>query len=160
MKRFLNLSVVLLVFLLFSCSSSKSRNDTDILPDSDADSDDTETVDDDSDSQDSEIVDDSDEYIEPVYPAPVCIYIYPGQEDSKLCFGPVKTDVKCNANPKENEYVTVLESNGATDDYENPLGNVDDPMDMNDDFVFFILNPKDKKLCFDGEYCPNIYGCN
>ena len=154
MKRFLNLSVVLLVFLVFSCNSSHSSNDSDLIPDSDIDSDDTETVDDDSDLQDSEIVDDSDEYNEPIYPDPVCIYIYPGQEDSKLCFGPVKTDVKCKANPKENEYVKVLESN-------NSLGNVDEPMDMNDDFVFFVLNPQSSAECFKGEtYCPNIYGCN
>ena len=163
MKKVLNLLIVLLVFLLFSCTSSKSQNDSDILPD--ADSDEVENLDDDSDSQGSEIVDDSDEtpdeYIEPVYPEPVCIYIYPGQEDSKLCFGPKKTNVKCKANPKENEYVTVLESDGGTEAYENPLGNVDEPMDINDDFVFFVLNPKDKNLCFeDKTYCPNIYGCN
>ena len=158
MKRFLNLSVVLLVFLIFSCSSSKSQNDSDILPDVDADSDEIETLDDDSDSQYSEIIDDFDETQdqdgEADSPAVNCIYIYPGQEDSKLCFGPVKTNVKCNANPKENEYVKVLESN-------NSLGNVDEPMDINDDFVFFVLNPKDSTECFDGEtYCPNIYGCN
>ena len=61
MKRFLNLSVVLLVFLVFSCSSSKSQNDSDIIPNEDIDSDNIETFDDDSDSQYSEIVDDSDE---------------------------------------------------------------------------------------------------
>ena len=165
MKKVLNLLVILLVFLVFACSSSKSQNDSDILPDEDIDSQDSETQDDDSDSQSSEIVDDSDEtpdeYVEPVYPDPVCIYIYPGQEDSKLCFGPVKTDVKCKANPKENEYVTVLKSDGGTEAYENQLGNVDEPMDMNEDFVFFVLNPKDSTKCFDGEtYCPNIYGCN
>ena len=48
MKRFLNLSVVLLVFLAFSCTSSHSSNDSDIISDEDID------------SQDSEIVDDSD----------------------------------------------------------------------------------------------------
>ena len=46
MKRFLNLSVVLLVFLLFSCSSSHSSNDSDIIPDADADTQDSETQDD------------------------------------------------------------------------------------------------------------------
>ena len=61
MKRFLNLSVVLLVFLIFSCSSSHSSTDSDILPDTDTNSQDSETVDDDSDSQGSEITDDSDE---------------------------------------------------------------------------------------------------
>ena len=61
MKKVLNLLVILLVFLIFSCSSSHSSNDTDILPDEDIDTQDSETQDDDSDSQDSEIVDDSDE---------------------------------------------------------------------------------------------------
>ena len=62
MKKTLNLLAVLLVFLVFSCSSSKNpENDTDILPDADADTQDSETTDDDSDSQSSEIVDDSDE---------------------------------------------------------------------------------------------------
>ncbi|MBP5590766.1 SUMF1/EgtB/PvdO family nonheme iron enzyme [bacterium] len=165
MKKLMNfLLVFLMIFGLFSCSSSKSQNDTNILPDSDSDN--TEIVNDNTDSEeDSDFIDDSDEkpdeYIEPVYPDPVCIYIYEGQEDSKLCFGPKKTDVRCKANPKENEYVTVLESDGGTEAYENSLGNVDEPMDLNDDFVFFVLNPKDKELCLeDKSYCPNIYGCN
>ncbi|MBR6422353.1 SUMF1/EgtB/PvdO family nonheme iron enzyme [bacterium] len=158
MKRFLNLSVVLLVFLLFSCSSSHSSNDSDIIPDSDTGTQDSETINDNSDMQETEIIDDSDEisneYVEPVYPEPVCIYIYPDQEDSKLCFGPVKTNVKCNANPKESEYVTVLE-------LENPIGDSEGPMDINEDFVFFVLNPKSSAECFKGEtYCPNIYGCS
>ena len=149
---------VLVTLFFVSCSSSHSSNDSDIIPDEDIDLQDLETKDDDTDEEDFDFIDDSDEipdeYIEPVYPEPVCIYIYPGQEDSKLCFGPVKTNVKCKANPKENEYVTVLESN-------NSLGNVDEPMDINDDFVFFVLNPKDSAKCFEGEtYCPNIYGCN
>ena len=51
---------IFLAFALFvSCSSSRSSNDSDIIPD--ADSDDIETIDDDSDSQNSEFVDDSDE---------------------------------------------------------------------------------------------------
>ena len=49
-----------MLFFFVSCSSSHSPNDSDMIPDEDIDSDDTETVDDDSDSQDSEIVDDSD----------------------------------------------------------------------------------------------------
>ncbi len=57
MKKVLNLLVVLLVFLVFSCSSSKSQNDSDILPDADLDSDEIETQDDDADTQDSETVD-------------------------------------------------------------------------------------------------------
>ena len=61
MKRFLNLSVVLLVFLVFSCSSSKSQNDSDMFHDEDIDSQDSEIQDDDSDAQGSEIVDDYDE---------------------------------------------------------------------------------------------------
>lgn len=49
---------ILGLFFLISCSSSKSENDTDVLPDSD----DSETItDDDSDSQESEIIDDSGE---------------------------------------------------------------------------------------------------
>ncbi|MBP5406793.1 hypothetical protein J6Z19_06560, partial [bacterium] len=165
MSGHLRLFLVFLGLILFvSCSSSKSQNDSDTVPDSDIDTHDSETVDDDSDTQEAEIIDDfeeiPDEYVEPVYPDPVCIYIYPGQEDSKLCFGPVKTDVKCKANPKENQYVTVLESDPSMG-ISSPLGNVDDPMDINDDFVFFVLNPKNKKFCFSGEtYCPNIYGCN
>ncbi len=51
MQRFLNLLVVLLAFLVFSCSSSHSSGDTDILPDADADTQDSETQDDDSDTQ-------------------------------------------------------------------------------------------------------------
>ena len=63
MKKFLILLAMLVVCLnfLFSCSSSHSSNDTDILPDEDIDSQDFETQDDDSDSQSSEIVEDSDE---------------------------------------------------------------------------------------------------
>ena len=61
MKKVLNLLVVLLVFLIFPCSSSHSSNDTDMIPDEDIDSQDSETQDDDSDAQDSEFVDDSDE---------------------------------------------------------------------------------------------------
>ena len=61
MKKVLNLLVILFVFLVFSCSSSKSENDSDMIPDEDIDSDATETVDDDSDTQDFEIVDDSDD---------------------------------------------------------------------------------------------------
>ncbi|MBR4531145.1 hypothetical protein IKO70_01890 [bacterium] len=52
---------VLLVFLVFSCSSSHSSNDSDILPDADADTQDFESQDDDADTQEAEIVDDSDE---------------------------------------------------------------------------------------------------
>ena len=61
MQKYSKIIALFLIFLLFSCSSSKSQNDSDMMPDADADSDDIETVDDDSDSQDSEIADDSDE---------------------------------------------------------------------------------------------------
>ena len=169
---------VLIVLFLVSCSSSKPGNNADALPDADADTQDSETQCDDSDTQETEIVDDSDEAPdrdtdsdsnfgkndsdsdtktddEDYEPLPDnCIEIYGGKRDSKLCFGPVKTNVKCKANPEENEYVTVLEST-------NQLGVAEGHMDINDDFVFFSLNPKDKKQCFDGKtYCPNIYGCN
>ena len=51
----------LALFFLFSCSSSKSQNDSDTVPDSDIDIHDSETIDDDSDAQEFEIVDDSEE---------------------------------------------------------------------------------------------------
>ena len=56
MNKFLKLLVGMSVALLFSCSSSHSSNDSDILSDADADTQDSETVDD-SDSQNSEIID-------------------------------------------------------------------------------------------------------
>ena len=52
--------VVLGLLFFISCSSSKSENDSDAVPDSDIDTQDSETVDDDSDFQDSEIIEDSD----------------------------------------------------------------------------------------------------
>ena len=61
MQKFLEFLMILSVFFLFSCSSSKTENDSDTIPDSDTDTQDSETVDDDSDTQQSEIVDDSDE---------------------------------------------------------------------------------------------------
>ena len=61
MNKLLKLLVAMSVALLFSCSSSHSSNDSDILPDIDTDSQDSETVDDDSDTQEAEIVDDYDE---------------------------------------------------------------------------------------------------
>ena len=60
MKKILILAGVVLAFFIVSCSSSKSQNDSDLIPDEDIDSDDIETVDDDPDTQNSEIVDDSD----------------------------------------------------------------------------------------------------
>ena len=61
MPKHSKIIVLFLIFSVFACSSSKSQNDSDILPDADIDSQDSETQDDDSDPQDSEIVDDSDE---------------------------------------------------------------------------------------------------
>ena len=59
-KKCLLFAIFLLVLSLFSCSSSKSQNDSDILPDSDSDN--TETIaDDDTDEEDSDFIDDSDE---------------------------------------------------------------------------------------------------
>ena len=48
------------LFLLVSCSSSKNPNDTDILPDSGINTQDSETIDD-FDSQDIDIIDDKDQ---------------------------------------------------------------------------------------------------
>ena len=168
MKKLMKfLLVFLMISGLFSCSSSKSQNDSDVI--SDSDSDDSESVaDDDVDSEkDSDFIDDSEEKSdqdadsdtdtndEDYGPLPDnCIEVYPGKANSRLCLGPKKTNVKCKANPAENEYVTVLESN-------NSLGDTDESMDINDDFVFFVLHPNDSPQCFDGDtYCPNIYGCN
>lgn len=61
MQKFLEFLMILSVFFLFSCSSSKTENDSDTIPDSDTDTQDSETVNDDSDTQEAEIVDDSDE---------------------------------------------------------------------------------------------------
>ena len=61
MQKYSKIIALFLIFLVFSCSSSHSSNDTDVMPNTDSDSDDIETVDDDSDSQEAEIVDDYDE---------------------------------------------------------------------------------------------------
>ena len=62
MQKYLNLFLVFLgLIFLFSCSSSKSQNDSDSIPDVDSDKQDSETVDDDSDMREAEIVDDSEE---------------------------------------------------------------------------------------------------
>ncbi len=61
MNKFLKLLVGMSVALLFSCSSSKSQNDSDIIPDSDID-DSESIIDDDIDSEEgSDFVDDYDE---------------------------------------------------------------------------------------------------
>ena len=57
MQKYSKIIALFLIFFLFSCSSSHSSNDSDILPDGDADTEDSETVDYDSDSQSSEIID-------------------------------------------------------------------------------------------------------
>ena len=62
MPTHLRLFLVFFGLILFvSCSSSKSLNDSDIVPDSDSDTYDSGTVDDDSDTQEAETVDDSEE---------------------------------------------------------------------------------------------------
>ena len=60
MTKYSKIIALFLMFLLFSCSSSKSQNDSDSIPDSDTGTYDSETVDD-SDMQEAEIVDDSEE---------------------------------------------------------------------------------------------------
>lgn len=61
MKKSAFISLVFLIsFSAVSCSSSHSSNDSDTIPDSDIDIQDSETVDDDSDYQDSDFIDDSD----------------------------------------------------------------------------------------------------
>ena len=61
MRKYSIIFLLCLAILFLSCSSgNKAKNDSDTIPDSDIDSQDSETVDDDSDSQTSELVDDSD----------------------------------------------------------------------------------------------------
>ena len=61
MQKFLNLLLVLLILGFISCSSSKSKNDSDTIPDADIDSQDSEIVEEDTDEEDSDFIDDSDE---------------------------------------------------------------------------------------------------
>ena len=61
MRKFTLIFIVFCLFFLFSCSSSNSSNDSDILPDSDINTQDSETIDDDFDSQDTDIIDDKDQ---------------------------------------------------------------------------------------------------
>ena len=61
MQTQLRLFLVFVGFFFFlSCSTSNSSNDSDILPDADAETQDSETVDDDPDSQDSDEISDQD----------------------------------------------------------------------------------------------------
>ena len=61
MRKFSKIIALFLLFLLFSCSSSNSSNDSDIIPDSDINTQDSESIDDDFDSQDTDIIDDKDQ---------------------------------------------------------------------------------------------------
>jgi len=61
MKKLLNSLIVLLISVLFSCSSSHSSTDSDILPDSDSDELETIANDDTDSEEDSDFIDDSDE---------------------------------------------------------------------------------------------------
>ena len=61
MRKFSKIIALFLLFLLFSCSSSNSSNDSDIIPDSDINTQDSESIDDDFDSQDADIIDDKDQ---------------------------------------------------------------------------------------------------
>ncbi|HNW15741.1 MAG TPA: hypothetical protein PKM15_03480, partial [bacterium] len=159
------MKVAILVFTLFliSCSSKSQNQDSqdeqdlhdfdNTQPDIDTTVPDPDISDDLSDDLSDEVSDTESEDTEPdeipdiVYPEPTCIEIYEGDPESELCFGPVKTKVKCNAFPKDGEYTIIL-------DEDNPIGSTDKPMDINDDFVFFIIYPKNS------EKGSNIYGCN
>ena len=61
MKKYSAIFIFLAFALFVSCSSSNSSNDSDILPDSDINTQDSETIDDDFDSQDTDIIDDKDQ---------------------------------------------------------------------------------------------------
>ncbi|HPS29365.1 MAG TPA: hypothetical protein PLZ43_03860, partial [bacterium] len=152
---------ILIIFSLIvfcsciSCNSNSPKTDSDSIIDEDSlneedidTSDESEDVElDNSNDEDGDADSDldSDETPDSDYPKPTCIEIYEGDPESKLCFGPVKTDVKCNGSPEDNEFVTVLED-------DNPIGSTSDPMDINDDFLFFPITNK--------EGVANIYGCN
>ncbi len=61
MKKYSIILMLFATFLFFSCSSkSDSKNDSDTIPDTDTDSQDSEAFDNDSDSQDSNFIDDFD----------------------------------------------------------------------------------------------------
>ncbi|HPS31001.1 MAG TPA: hypothetical protein PLZ43_12145, partial [bacterium] len=147
-------NILIILFLTVFCSyTSCNSNHYKTDSDSTIDEEDIDISDDLSDDLSDEVSDTESEDTEPdetpdiVYPEPTCIEIYEGDPESKLCFGPVKTDVKCNGSPEDNEFVTVLED-------DNPTGKVDSPMDINDDFVFFPVAPEDPEIR------ANIYGCN
>ncbi len=142
----MKVTILIFTLFLFSCNSGNSTLDTDNF--SDADSSDYDEAEDVCDNDIEELIDEEpDEIPDIVYPEPTCIEIYEGDPKSKLCFGPVKTKVKCNGFPKDGEYTIILNEN-------NLIGNTSDPMDINDDFVFFPIYPKNENIR------ANIYGCN
>jgi len=150
-------SLVLLIVLIFmniSCNSNKPEQDSDSFTDTDQisindvehdDYSDDISVESEEDYDESE--DDFDEIPDISYPDPTCIEVYDGDPESELCFGPVKTNVKCNKMPEDGEYTIIL-------DEDNPIGNTGDKMDVNDEFVFFPIYPEDPSIR------ANIYGCN
>jgi len=154
-----NIFILLMLFVflfLTSCNSNKPENDSDYFTDADLISENDEEQDeffDDSSDMDTEAEDDIDEIPDISYPDPTCIEIYDGDPESKLCFGPVKTNVKCNDFPGDGEYTIIL-------DEENPIGTPNKPMDINDDFVFFSLNRLKNSQCPDSGYCPNVFACS
>jgi len=144
-----NILIIFLLIVFCSCTSYNS-NDPQTDKNSSINDLDTETIDDlsdDSSDMDTEAEDDFDEIPDISYPDPTCIEIYDGDPESKLCFGPVKTNVKCNDMPEDGEYTIIL-------DEDNPIGSTSDPMDINDDFVFFPIYPEDTNIR------ANIYGCS
>ena len=154
-------TIILLLFLsayCTSCNPQNSENDSDSFTDADiTDMDDLKEdfdIYDEESEADIEAEDDFDEIPDISYPDPTCIEVYEGDPESELCFGPVKTDVKCNKMPEDGEYTIIL-------DEDNPIGSTDKPMDINDDFVFFTINPKNKSHCFGSyTYCPNTFACS
>ena len=152
MKIMRNILIILSLLFLSctSCNSNKPEHDSDCFTDADLISESDEEQDeffDDSSDMDTEAEDDLYEIPDISYPDPTCIEIYDGDPESKLCFGPVKTNVKCNDMPEDREYVTILEE-------DNPIGSISDPMDLNDDFVFFPIYPEDASIR------ANIFGCS
>lgn len=103
--------ILFMVFLLFSCSSSKSHNDTDVLPDADSDSQSSEINDEDSEEQDLDFVEDNDDYGDETdvdqereedncYPALDEAKFPYHDEDGKITFCRPKCDTPTEKNPQ------------------------------------------------------------
>lgn len=106
MYRSQKMLLMLFVFLLCtSCNSNNPDHDSDTFADVDStvvdDLQEGFDIYDEESEADIESGDDFDETPDISYPDPTCIEVYEGDPASELCFGPVKTDVKCNKMPED-----------------------------------------------------------